>query len=225
MPHQLAFDLPVTVSLGAADFFVAPANEVAYAMIAAPDGWPDGKLALTGPKGSGKSHLTRVWQELSGAKIQSAPALTGADPLPAPGARIAVEDMDSLPGQAEEYLFHLHNHLRATGGRLLLTGTTAPARWPIALPDLASRMQAASVVTIDDPDDDLLRAVLYKLFADRQLSPPPAVVSYLVPRLERSLAAAARVVAQLDVMALSRKSDITRALAREVIEDAAQTPD
>lgn len=224
MAQQLSFDLPVSVSLGAADFFVAPPNEAAYAMLSNDSAWPDGKLALIGPKGSGKSHLARVWQEQSGATIQNAQALTGAENLPPDGAAIAVEDMHRLPQQAEEYLFHLHNHLQATKGRLLLTGDQPPSRWPITLPDLASRMQAATVVRIEDPDDDLLRAVLYKLFADRQLSPTPSVVSFLVPRLERSLEAAARVVEQLDVIALSRKCDITRALAREVLQEQTDGP-
>jgi chromosomal replication initiation ATPase DnaA len=217
MAQQLSFELPVSVSQGAEDFFVAPPNAQAYAMITNDQTWPDGKLALVGPKGSGKSHLARVWQQLSQAEELSAPDLTGAEPLPDAGATVAVEDVEYLPKGAEELLFHLHNHLRATGGRLLLTASAPPSRWPIALPDLASRMQAATVVQIDDPDDDLLRAVMYKQFADRQLTPSPGVVSYLIPRLERSFAAVAQIVAHLDDTALSQKVDITRPLAREVL--------
>ena len=225
MPQQLSFDLPISVSLGAADFFVAPPNAPAYAMITSDSTWPDGKLALIGPTGSGKSHLTRVWAEMAGAAVLQARDLDGTAPLPDAGARVAVEDMDHLPQRAEEYLFHLHNHLRATGGRLLLSGAVPPVRWPIVLPDLASRMQAATVVQIDDPDDDLLRAVMYKQFADRQLTPSPGVVTYLVPRLERSFDAVARVVHRLDVTALTQKADITRALAREVLGQMNDTPD
>ena len=105
MAQQLSFDLPVSVSLGAADFFVAPPNEAAYAMICNDAAWPDGKLALVGPKGSGKSHLSRVWQEHSGADILTAATLTGGEDLPAPGASVAVENMGYLPPEAEEYLF------------------------------------------------------------------------------------------------------------------------
>ncbi len=224
MAQQLSFDLPVTVSQGAEDFFVAPPNAAAYAMITNDATWPDGKLALVGPKGCGKSHLARVWAKSTGATALAAPDLSGNDALPTKGASVAVEDMDRLPQHAEEYMFHLHNHLRATGGRLLLTAATPPARWSITLPDLASRMQAATLATIDDPDDDLLRAVMFKQFADRQLAPSADLVSYLAKRIERSFDAAAQIVDQLDATALTRKTDITRTLARELLDQIADTP-
>ena len=218
MPQQLSFDLPVSVALGADDYFVAPANAQAFAMVREPQSWPDGKLALIGPKGSGKSHLAQVWAQQSGAEVHSAGTLEGLMDLPRPGAAVIVEDMEHLRSVGEEYLFHLHNHLRATNGHLLLTAQTPPSRWSIALPDLASRMQAATVVQISEPDDDLLRVVLLKHFADRQIMPAPDVISYVTGRMERSFAAAAEIAAALDTAALSRKSAITRPIAREVLD-------
>jgi chromosomal replication initiation ATPase DnaA len=217
MTGQLSFDLPVQVALGLDDFFVSAANEQAYAMVMDWQGWPQGKLALIGPTGSGKSHLARVWQSLAGAQIIPAAGLV-AGPMPAPGAHLVVEDVARLPVMAEEQLFHLHNHLAQTGGRLLLTDVQPPSRWPIALPDLASRMQGTAVIRLDDPDDRLLAALLMKLFADRQLLPPPDVITYLATRIERSHAAAARVVAQLDAAGLAQSRTLTRAFVRSVLD-------
>lgn len=216
MPEQLSFDLPVTVSQGAEDFFVAPPNQTAYAMVTG-GGWPDGKLALIGPKGSGKSHLLRVWQQQSRAQIIDAATLDPTADLPAAGAAIGIDNAETLHQSAEEYLFHLHNHLRATGGQLLVTGATPPIRWPVQLPDLASRLQAATLAQIEDPDDDLLRAVMLKQFADRQIAPPPEVIAYLIPRIERSFAAAAQIVEALDTTAMARNSAISRTLARSLL--------
>lgn len=218
MAEQLHFDLPMHVALGPDDYFVSEANKAAFAMVTGTAEWPGGKLAVIGPEGCGKSHLARLWQACTGAMILAAHDLDPAADLPEPGARIVVEDGDHLHMAAEEYLFHLHNHLTATGGLLLLTGRRAPARWPVALPDLASRLHATTVIPVADPDDLLLRAVLTKHFADRQLQPSPKLIDWLLPRIERSFASAARVVAEMDETALRSGLVINQSLARVILD-------
>ena len=217
MPEQLVFDWPTGVALGPADFFVSGANAKAFAMVDAPDDWPEGKLCIHGPAGAGKSHLARVFAAATGAQIVQATDLTDLHPTTA----TVVEDIETLPRSSETALFHLHNNLRSARLPLLLTAQTPPSRWDIALPDLASRMQATTPVAISDPDDALLQALIMKLFADRQIMPPPAVVDYLTLRIERSFAAAAQVVADLDALALRHKKPITRRMAADLLDKAA----
>ena len=216
MADQLAFDWPTGVAWGPDDFFVSDANAKAFAMVEAPDTWPEGKLALIGPSGSGKSHLAGIFRAAQGAVVVDAatmPTQTQFD-----DRAVIVEDMQNLPQASEEALFHLHNNLRSAGGLLLLTADRPPARWPIALPDLASRMQATTAIEIDNPDDALLSALIMKLFADRQIIPKPELVQYLVPRIERSYAAAARIVADLDEASLAQGRKINKPLAAELLD-------
>ena len=117
----------------------------------------------------------------------------------------------------ERALFHLLNLVREEDGYLLLTARSAPATWGVALPDLVSRLRALPVVTVSAPDDALLRAVMVKLFADRQLSVDENLIAYLATRIERSFAAAREAVAQLDREALRQKRGVTRALAAELL--------
>lgn len=93
-----------------------------------------------------------------------------------------------------------------------------PAFWGLKLPDLASRMQAAVVATLEPPDDALLAHVLVKLFQDRQITPPAAMIDYLVVHMERSFAEAGRVVAEIDRRALATRRKIGRKLAAEVLD-------
>lgn len=218
MAEQLTFEWPVGVALGAADFFVSAANAQAYAMLQAPANWPERKLIVTGPAGAGKSHLARVFEAQMDAIVLSATALP--DTLPPAAINIVVEDMDQLRPAANEFMFHLHNHLRNTGGHLLMTARTPPSRWPLTLPDLASRMQATTMIAIDDPDDALLSALIMKLLADRQIMPPASLVSYLVPRIERSFAAAADVVTRLDAESMAQGRPLNRALAAGLLDKA-----
>ena len=219
MPRQLTFELPARPAMGRADFFVAPANATAVAAVSGWRDWPLGKLALIGPEGAGKTHLSRVWAADAGAVLVS---LTEVPRLP-PGSHAVVEDVDRLAGDAvaELALFHLHNDVLAQGGRLLLTGRTAPASWPVVLPDLASRMQATTVARISAPDDELLAAVLIKHFADRQLIAPRDLVPWLVPRMPRSFAAAADLVARLDAEALAGGRAVTRLMAQQILDSMA----
>jgi chromosomal replication initiation ATPase DnaA len=214
--EQLFFDWALPVSLGPEDFFVSEANADAHAMVAGGLRWPDGKLALVGPPGSGKTHLVRIWQGLSGAERRDARDLSEA--LPPPGSAVAVEDCEALPRESEAALLHLHNHLLATGGRLLLTADRAPARWGVRLPDLASRVQATAVVRLEAPDDALLEALLAKQFADRGLFPAPGVVAFLARRIERSHAAAALAVASLDRASLAEGRRVSLALVRRLLD-------
>ncbi|MGR3571689.1 chromosomal replication initiator DnaA [Brevirhabdus sp.] len=217
--EQLALDLPSKPAQGREDFFLSPSNALAVAALERWRDWPQGKLALIGPPGSGKTHLAMVWAEEARARVLRARDLTAAG-LDALGTgNIVVEDADAPLGDAAQTaLFHLHNLSLAHGARLLLTGATPPARWPVRLPDLASRLQAAAVAELDPPDDRLLAAVLSKLFQDRQIPPPAEVITWLVPRMERSFAAAQAVVAELDRRALARRCRISRTLAAEVLD-------
>lgn len=220
MAEQLGFDLPVRVALGREDFLVAPSNAVAVSMVDAWRNWPLHKLILTGPKGAGKTHLSHVWAAESGARIIAATALD-KDAIDALfDGPVAVEDVDRIARDMDRQtaLFHLHNALQAAGHPLLMTGGTAPNLWRLSLPDLQSRIDAAGHAALDAPDDSLLGAVLAKLFADRQLTPRPDVIPYLVTRMERSFAAAQRIVADLDAASLVQKKPITRNLAAACLD-------
>ena len=221
MAQQLGLALPSRPALGRDDFFVAPSNAIAAAMI---DGWrtlAGRKLVLTGPAGSGKTHLTHVWATQSGARIIQARDLARADIPDLARSCVAVENVPLIADHpdAQTALFHLHNLVLAEGHSLLLTGTPPVARWQLTLPDLTSRMQAAGAVALEAPDDMLLTAVLAKLLADRQLTPKPDLIPYLLPRMDRSFAAAGDLVARLDSASLAQKKPVTRSLAVQVLDN------
>lgn len=220
MTRQLAFDLALEAGYRREDFFVSPANMHAVDAIDGWCTWPGGKLLLVGPAGSGKTHLAHVWAEQAGAVIVQGSSLAQADlPGLADAGAVAVDGAEAVAGnpKAEAAMFHLHNMV-VQRGSLLMTAN-APARdWGLGLPDLKSRVEAASVARLDAPDDALLSAVLVKLFADRQITVPPALIPWLVARMERSIAAARALVATLDSRALAEGKPITRATAKGLLD-------
>lgn len=220
MAEQIPLALPSSPAMGRDDFLPAPSNALALAAIDAPGGLPAGIMVLTGPEGSGKTHLARIWAHDRGALWQDAATLARDLPAilaPPDTLGVVVDDAHRVArGDGEEALFHLVNHLRGHG-QLLLTAPAPVRDWGLALPDLVSRLTAAAHVTLAAPDEALLRAVLVKLFSDRQIRVQPALIDYLVGRMERSLAAAGTLVERLDAHALRLGRPVTRALAQQIM--------
>lgn len=218
-PKQLTFDLPLDPRYGREDFLVSPANEAAYALIEAWPDWPDTVLLLTGPPGSGKSHLASIWASRAHAWTVSARDLRGdkVSHLVSNGA-LVVEDVDRPDGRDEAALFHLLNLARERRCPVLLTAAVPVDGFGLAVPDLRSRLRLAPHAEILPPDDALLRAVIVKLFVDRQLIVDLSIVEALALRIDRSLERVREVVAELDRDALGRRRRITRPLALAVLE-------
>lgn len=216
-PRQLAFVLPHAESLSRDNFLEGPANATALGLIEAWPDWPNRIMLLVGPEGSGKSHLAAIWAEQSGARSTMAHALTSAA---VPGAlatgALVIEDLDPATFD-ERALFHLINLAREQEAFVLMTARAAPAGLQIELRDLRSRLRAVPVVHLMPPDDRLLRALIVKFCADRQMNVDETVVSYLASRIERSFAEVRRAVDRLDAEALRLGRPITRALAAELL--------
>jgi len=216
-PRQLALALGHQASFAREDFLAGPCNAAALALIERWPDWPDRLLVLAGREGSGKSHLAAIWADAAGARFLAARSLGEANLRGALSTGALV--IEDLAGGVldERALFHLINLAREEGAFVLVTAQSAPSGWTLRLPDLASRLRALPVVELGAPDDALLRAILVKLFADRQITVEASLLVYLTARMERSFAAARALVERLDREALRLHRPVTRALAAEVL--------
>jgi len=215
-PGQLVLDLPHRPALEAADFLVSRSNQAAADFIDRWPDWPQPCALVVAPAHAGKSHLANVWRLKSQAARLDAGRLGEAD-IAWTGSALLVEDLHGGIGH-ERVLFHLLNLARERRMTMLLTSRVPPGELEVALPDLRSRLRALPIVTIDPPDEALLKAVLVKHFADRQLDIDPKVLTYLALHVERSLAAAAAAVAAIDRAALATGRKISRQLVMEVLQ-------
>ncbi len=214
MNRQLVLDLPLRQALGRDDFLVTRSNSAAVELIDQWPNWPTYGAIIIGPPGSGKSHLVEVWRQKAAAELLSAKKLTLESMVQNSCLAIEVHGLFD-----ERNLFHVLNVAKTKSQHVLITAQTAPSQWDLKIPDLISRLKALPVVTILAPDDALLRGVLVKHFADRQISVDESMVNYILLRMPRSLEAARAIVTQIDQQALIERAEITRPFISRVMTD------
>ena len=222
--QQIPLNLGDRTALGRDDFLVAPNNHDAVAWIDLWPEWPAPCLVLYGPVASGKTHLGAVWSERSAAICVKASHVNEdfIREVAEMNHHVIIEDADELIGniQGEKGLFHLYNIFKEEGRSLLLTLNEPPVRRSFALPDLASRLRAAPSVAIREPDEQLIEALLVKLFNDRQIRVGYDAIQYILPRIERSFEAVRDLVEQADERAMIEKRGLTIPLLREILNPA-----
>ena len=218
LTRQLPLPFPHAQAFLDADFLRFPSNHAAGAWLERGTDWPGGRLALFGEPGCGKTHLLHIWARRHGCALLSGARLSGLPYLPE-GRGIALDDADEAGDEIA--LLHLLNAAAEAGMKLLIAGRQPPARWPVRLPDLASRLRAIIAVPIDPPEDGLLAALLARLLSDRQLAVPEPVRTHLLARLPRTHAALAEAARRLDLAGLALGGRVTRAVADRVIAEMA----
>jgi len=215
--RQLPLDLPHRAAMSRADFLVGEGNAAALDLVDRWPLWPSNGAFLTGPAGSGKTHLVEIWRAASDGAAMPAGELDLRAAEDASSA-VAVEDLHAGPVD-ESALFHLLNIAREKKLAVLMTSRVPAVALPFRVPDLVSRLRAAQPAVLAAPDDALLRRVVAKLFADRQVTVDPGVLDFVTARMERSLEAAGALVERLDQAALARGAPISRRLAAVVMAE------
>jgi chromosomal replication initiation ATPase DnaA len=202
MTDQIALPFQWPAEEDERDFIVSDANRIAVKHLEHWALWPVMASVLTGPRKSGRSLLGRIFASKTGGRF-----------------------IDNAEEQDETRLFHAWNEAQVDRKPLLLAANLPPAKWRIRLPDLRSRLLASPHVAIEEPDIVLMASLVEKLLHARSLPAPPEVVSYVVPRIERSYIGVGRIVDALDEAALARRKTISIKVAREALATIGVTED
>ncbi len=229
---QLSLDLFYHPYMGKEDFIVSPCNEAAFSAVCKWPQWPFFALCIYGPANCGKTHLSHIFSDQVSVatrypypipRVEASAVDLSMPPLLFEKHRcLIVENLSSRIN--EEAMFHLYNLYANEGGNILFTARTAPARLNIGLPDLRSRLNIVPSVEISEPDDELLSALIIKLFMDRQITVSLDIVNYILINMQRSFAYAEKLVNEIDNISLAYKRAVSVAIVKEAIAELNKKP-
>lgn len=227
--QQMLLDLPVKPNYSEIDYVESSCNWEATQWIYRWPDWPMKMIAIYGEPGCGKTHLAHIWQGKTGARFLTShdiPNLSPQDALEEASA-IILDDADFLfqkeesqdTAATENWMFHFYNLAKEKGVDLLLCSLLPPTQWTVTLPDLRSRLATILSVSVNPPDEEALKAVLFKLCSERGMTLSVDVGEYILRRVERSFDRIRSLVAILDHHTLSQHRQLTLGLVREVFSE------
>lgn len=179
---------------------------------------------LHGPTASGKSHLLQaVCAQLPGSgffplavlRELGAASLEGAETL----SCVCIDDLQLAAGDPtwEAALFRLYCEIEAQHGRLLLAAVSPPSLLGLRLPDLASRLAAATSFALRPLDEAQQREALRLRAQQRGLELPEETALYLQRRFPRDMGSLHRLLDQLDTASLAEQRRLTLPFIRDVL--------
>jgi chromosomal replication initiation ATPase DnaA len=197
---------------------VAEANRDAAKLLTDWRAWPNGALALSGPGGSGKTHLALAWAFEVGARQVSALALAedAAAIFREAAGRLFIDDADLERDEA--MLWRVLDLARSQAGAVLLVGVEAPSAWAVTIPDLRSRLASLPVAKLGEPDEALMDVVLRRICREQFIQLSDDAAKFLVRRLPRTFAAARQWAAALDQELVRGAKPVTTVIAKRALE-------
>lgn len=216
--HQIPLTLPLSPSYKPDEFIIGGANQDAVAWLSVWPKWPMPyrTLNIFGVSGSGKTHLSYVFEAQSNAcrltELQDIKSV-----VESPYQHFILDDFMLGEAFSPEAIFHFFNHLASIDGTALLLSQMSVAQMEVPLADLRSRLRAIACQEITAPDDSLLAQLLQKMFADRQCNVPDTVIRYMVTHMERNFATAYQLVGEIDIAALAAKKPVSLAIVKSIM--------
>lgn len=222
--QQLLLDLPLKPNYAKEDFVESSCNWEAVQWIQRWPNWPMKMIAVYGEPGCGKTHLAHIWQEKANARFLTLKDILNLTPLDAikDYQSFVLDEADAVfqkEGLHDGWMFHFYNLIQEKSADLLICSLSPPTQWTIKLPDLRSRLATILSVGVNPPDEDALRAVLFKLCSELGMALSPEIADYILRRVERSFESIRRLVGALNRHTLSLHRQLTLGLVREVLNE------
>ena len=195
-PDQIALPLDWPQAADDARFLVSEANRAAFDHFRGWSMWPVKATILTGPRRSGRTLLARAFC-----------------------ARVGGQLVERAERHDEEALFHAWNAAQESKRPLVMIADEVPPAWAVALPDLRTRIAVTPIARIAEPDDELFKAILRLLFADRGLHIANEPLRFISDRVERSYYNAERTVEAIDRFAIADRARLTLPTIRRALAE------
>ncbi len=214
--NQLLLELDYKTNFNENDFYLSKSNSNAFNLI---NRWPDWEkkiLNISGEKFSGKSHLANIF------KLKSKAFLIKGNKIDNSIFKslklyesIIIDDFEEC--NEEEILYSIFNLIDQDSKYLLINSLKPINKIKYKLPDLASRSKNCLYAEIENPDDELLFAIILKNFSDRQIKIEKKIINFIISRVDRSYRKIDEFIYKVDELSLKKKKPINLKTIKEIL--------
>ena len=216
--NQQIFNFENSKNLNPNDFFVSSSNYYAYQLINSWPKWEKKIINISGEKYSGKSHLSNIFIEKFKGKIIYANTINN-ETLNSLKAyeNIVLENFNKNIN--ENLIYSLFNLMDQDNKYLVINSQTPINEIDFSLNDLKSRLRNCLIAKIQNPDDEMIYALIVKNFADRQISLDKKLIDFIIKRIDRSYGKIFEFIYKIDEISLKKKKSINLNIIKETLKD------
>ena len=218
---QLSLPITWAFSKKRKDFVVSDCNRYAFEWL---EKWPfkikDNFVCMVGEKGSGKTHLSRIWAERLGADIINANNdvfnkwynIISSENTQ---KYFVLDDADLI--KDDILLFYIYNTIKEKNAYLLMTSVDFPNKWDLKFNDIKSRLSTLNIIRIQKPNEPVIISIIEKMLLQRGIIAKENVIEYIANRIERSYESINYWVNRLDSLLIDKKSGLSIKIVKEII--------
>ena len=213
---QKLLDFGIYESFDENDYYLSKSNYFAKNIIDAWPKWEKKIVNLTGEKYSGKTHLSTIFKLKSNALYLNGKNINEQIIKKIKlSNNIIIEDLEE--SFDEKLLYSIFNLVEQDNKYLLISSIKPVDTMKFSLPDLLSRLKNCIIAKIDQPDDDLIYAIILKSFSDRQIKLDSKIIDYIIKRIARSYSKMHEFIYKIDELSLKKKKSINFKIIKEII--------
>ncbi len=214
--NQLLLELDYKINFNEHDFYLSKSNSDAFNLM---NNWPDWDkkiLNISGEKFSGKSHLANIFKSKSRAFLINGKNIDNSIFMSIKlHESIIIDDFEDC--EDEKILYSIFNLIDQDGKYLLINSLKPINQIKFNLPDLASRSKNCLYAEIENPDDELIFAIILKNFSDRQIKVEKKIINFIISRIDRSYRKIDEFIYKIDELSLKKKKPINFKTIKEIL--------
>ena len=216
--NQLLLDFNYEQNFKDDDFYVGKSNYYTFEIINKWPKWGKNFLNVSGEKFSGKTHLVNIFlKKFNGIKIESN-LLNNEDLKTIKSFQCIV--LEDLTLEIDENLIYtLFNIIDQDNKFLIVTSNKPIVEIDFKLQDLRSRTKNCLLAKIENPDDELMFAIILKNLSDRQITLDKKLIDYIIKRIDRSYSKIFEFIYKIDEISLKKKKSIDFKIINEALEN------
>ena len=173
---------------------------------------------ICGEKYSGKSHLSNIFiQKFKGRIIYANTVNNETLNSLKTYENIVLENFNKSVN--ENLIYSLFNLMDQDNKYLIINSQIPINEIDFKLNDLKSRLKNCLVAKIQNPDDEMIYALIVKNFADRQISLDKKLIDFIIKRIDRSYGKIFEFIYKIDEISLKKKKSINLNIIKETLKD------